>query len=236
MSTSGLGSLNGTRGKAIGVLVLVVALAGGALAWSMSQAGAANEPGNTFVSINTGPAAEPAGRIAPGESLPELLNLQTGPTDIFLELEGIEGGSIIEGYEGHIQLPAVQFGISAAVAGGGGTNRASRPTFSDISAMKILDKSSPKLMEAIATGQVLPTAVIRFTRAGGQGERFEYLVIKLENVQITSYQLSSGGDIPTESLSLNFDKIEVSYKEQQADGSEGGSVEFSWDVKKNQSN
>jgi type VI secretion system secreted protein Hcp len=39
--------------------------------------------------------------------------------------------------------------------------------------------------------------------------------------------------LPSESVSLNFAKIEFDYKEQKPDGTLGGSVKAGWDVKAN---
>src|SRR6266571_2233799 len=45
---------------------------------------------------------------------------------------------------------------------------------------------------------------------------------------------ASGQDIPNESLSMVFTKVDFEYKEQKADGSVGSSTKFAWDLKKNQ--
>jgi len=66
---------------------------------------------------------------------------------------------------------------------------------------KSVDKASPKLAEACANGTVMKEVEI-----GEGGTRY-----KLKDVIITSIQSSSGGDRPMESLSLNYEKIEVTY-------------------------
>jgi type VI protein secretion system component Hcp len=60
-------------------------------------------------------------------------------------------------------------------------------------------------MEAVANGKVFAHATLRI-RATREGERC--LVIRLENVTIASVRPSaSGGDVPREQVSLNFEKI-----------------------------
>jgi type VI secretion system secreted protein Hcp len=57
----------------------------------------------------------------------------------------------------------------------------------------------------------------------------------MSDLLVASFQTggSSHGDVvPTEQISLNFAKIEFEYKEQKADGSLGGAVTMSHDLKK----
>lgn len=98
------------------------------------------------------------------------------------------------------------FGRQTTSAGGGGG--AGKASTHEIVITKTQDASSAKLFKACATGQHIRDATITVRKAG-KGQQ-EFLVIKLETVLVTSYQTSqsSGGDRPTESLSLNFTKIE----------------------------
>jgi type VI secretion system secreted protein Hcp len=52
-------------------------------------------------------------------------------------------------------------------------------------------------------------------------------------VLISSYQTAgtTGDASPVDSVSLNFAKVHVEYKQQKADGSLGGSIKAGWDVK-----
>jgi type VI secretion system secreted protein Hcp len=71
-------------------------------------------------------------------------------------------------------------------------------------------------------------------RAGG-GQQ-EYLKITMEDVLVSSYTHSgSAGDelVPSEQVSLNYGKLEFSYKEQKADGSLGGEVKQKYDFHAN---
>jgi type VI secretion system secreted protein Hcp len=42
-----------------------------------------------------------------------------------------------------------------------------------------------------------------------------------------------GDQRPTESISLNFAQVKVTYTEQKADGSRGEVIETAWDVRAN---
>jgi len=155
--------------------------------------------------------------------------------DYFLKIEGIEGESKSEGHEKEIDVLSWSWGLAQAcspVAGGGGTT--CKANFSDASFQKRLDKSSPKLFLAVASGQHIPTAELFGSNVAIKGEN-EFLIIKMTDVLITSYQIggSSGGDIPTDSISLNYAKIEFSYRPQKADGTLDSPVKAGWDIAKN---
>jgi type VI secretion system secreted protein Hcp len=99
--------------------------------------------------------------------------------------------------------------------------------------MKV-NKSTPKLMEACATGAHIKTAELTCRKAGK--EQQEYLKIKLSDLIVSSFQTGgSAGDsvIPVDQISMNFSKIEFEYKEQKADGTLGGAVKAGYDLKEN---
>ncbi|HEX8879793.1 MAG TPA: type VI secretion system tube protein Hcp, partial [Candidatus Acidoferrum sp.] len=71
--------------------------------------------------------------------------------------------------------------------------------------VKEVDKASPKLYQACASGKHFPSAVVE---VGAHQFR-------LFDVVIASVAKSSGGDRPTEQLTLNFTKIEVVNQRQR---------------------
>ena len=94
-------------------------------------------------------------------------------------------------------------------------------------------KATPKLMQACATGQHIPEAVLTCRKAGG--EQQEFLKIKFTDLLVSSYQMggSDGEVVPIDQCSLNYSKIEFEYKEQQTDGSLSGAIKAGYDLKKN---
>jgi len=97
--------------------------------------------------------------------------------------------------------------------------------------MKKSDKASPKLFQHCAQGRHFPKATVVFRAAAGDNS-LEYLKYEFEEVFVESVQWSgsSGGDDrPTESLSLAFGKVEVTYTPQTATGDPGAPVVASWD-------
>ena len=153
--------------------------------------------------------------------------------DMFLKIDGVEGESTDKVHGKEIDVLSWSWGASQSgsmAAGGAGAGKVS---MQDFTFTKSLDKSSPKLFEALATGQHLKEAKLVLRSAGGS--QVEYLVITLSDVLISSYSTggSSGEDRPTESISLNFAQIKMSYVEQDAKGSAGAATEFGWDLKAN---
>jgi len=156
-------------------------------------------------------------------------------TDYFLKLDGVEAESTDDKHKGEIEVLSFSWGVSnAGTAGRGGGQGGGKSAATDLSFVKQLDKSSPTLYIACATGQHFKNAVLTCRKAGG-GQQ-EYLKFTLEDVFISSHVTSGsgGGDIvPTESVTLNFAKMEHSYKEQKVDGSLGGEVKQKYDFAAN---
>lgn len=155
--------------------------------------------------------------------------------DYFLKIEGVDGESTDEKHKGEIDLESFSWGQSnSGTAGKGGGSGAGKVVAQDLNFVKKLDKSSPVLMIGCATGVHYKKAVLTTRKAGG-GQQ-DYLAVTMEDVLVTSYQVggSANGDVvPLEQVSLNFGKLEMSYKEQKADGSLGGEVKQKYDYEMN---
>jgi type VI secretion system secreted protein Hcp len=164
----------------------------------------------------------------------------TGPSgghfvasDIFAKLGDIKGESPDDKHKDEIEVLSWSWGVTntaAAVKGGGAG--AGKPSFHDLSFTHKIDKASPLLLKACATGVHLKEATITHRKAG-KGQQ-EYLVIKMNDVIVTSVQdgESSGAD-GMENVSLNFAKIDLEYRPQKADGSLEAGLHFKYDLKAN---
>jgi type VI secretion system secreted protein Hcp len=157
-------------------------------------------------------------------------------SDYFLKIEGVDGESTDAKHKGEIELLAYSWGESQAgthaYGGGGGAGKVSMQDFNFT--MRV-NKSSPKLMLACATGDHLKTAKLTIRKAGGDQQ--EYMTVTFSDVLVSSYQTSGVGDgdsIPNESISLNFAKVEFEYKPQKADGTLDSPVKTGYDLKTNQ--
>ncbi len=155
--------------------------------------------------------------------------------DYFLKLDGIKGESTDDKHKAEIDVESWSWGEtnSGSHAGGGGGG-AGKVVMQDFHFTMRMNKATPELFLACATGKHIKEALLTCRKAGT--EQQEFLKIKFSDLLVSSYQTggSSGGDvIPTDQISLNFSKIEYEYKPQKADGTLDGPVKAGYDLKLN---
>lgn len=156
-------------------------------------------------------------------------------SDYFLKIEGIEGESQDAKHRGEIEIDSFSFGATqvGAHAGGGGGG-AGKVSMQDFHFTMKVNKASPKLFLACATGEHIKKAVLTCRKAGK--EQQEFYMVKMEDFLVSSYQTGGSGHgdvIPTDQISLNFAKIEFEYKPQKADGTLDAPVKAGYDLKAN---
>jgi type VI secretion system secreted protein Hcp len=135
-----------------------------------------------------------------------LLAATTATKGIHLEFDMVTGAPSTV-HTNHAVVKSFSWGVStpAPLAGSGGGS--ARPAVSDISIGKVFDKYTLPLLKTQLKGVHTPHAVLYFNGVNASGVAFDYLELDLSDVFITSYQTSSGGDFPSESLSMTFDAI-----------------------------
>ena len=137
--------------------------------------------------------------------------------DAFLKIDGIDGESLDKFQKGSIEVESFSWGVvnlGSASGGGGGAGKA---VPQDFHFTQKVSKASPNLMLACCTGKHLKKAVLTVRKAGASrgGQPQDFLVIKLADCLVSSFQPAgegSGDEGPEESISLNFVKIDFSYK------------------------
>ena len=131
---------------------------------------------------------------------------------IFMKYDGIDGEATTTGFEKQIEVNSFQFGIGRGIASayGQSTRESSIASVSEIVVTKPSDGASPKLFTASLTGTLDKKVTISMVRTAS-GSVQPYMVYELEGTGISGYSVSSGGDRPSESVSLNFDKISFKY-------------------------
>src|ERR1044072_8647196 len=148
--------------------------------------------------------------------------------DIFAKLGDIKGESLDDKHKDEIEVLSYSWGVSNAGSMGYGTGGGEgKATFHDLSFIHKIDKASPVLMQACATGVHLKEATITHRKAG-KGQQ-EFLVIKMNDVIVTAIMdadSSEGGS--AETVSLAFAKIDVAYRPQKADGSLDAGIHFKY--------
>jgi type VI secretion system secreted protein Hcp len=155
--------------------------------------------------------------------------------DYFLKLDGIEGESQDAKHKGEIDLESWSWGETQTgtmhAGGGGGAGKVQMQDFHFV--MKV-NKSSPKLMLACASGEHIKSATLTCRKAGK--EQQEFYKITFSDVLVSSFQTGGSGQgdiLPTEQISLNFAKVEWEYKPQKPDGTLDGPIKSGWNMKTN---
>ena len=147
-------------------------------------------------------------------------------SDIFVKLGDIKGESLDAKHKDEIEVLSFSWGVTNSAVmpngAGGGTGKA---TFHDLSIVHNLDKASPLLLKACATGIHIKDAIITHRKAG-KGQQ-EDLVVKLTDVIITGVTHGgSAGQPISENVTLSFAKVALEYKPQKPDGSLDAGVQF----------
>jgi type VI secretion system secreted protein Hcp len=155
--------------------------------------------------------------------------------DAFLRIDGVEGESHDAKHKNEIDVESWSWGEtqSGSMASGGGGG-AGKVCVQDFRFSMKANKASPKLMLACASGEHFKKAVLTCRKAG-KGQQ-EYLRITLSELLVSSFTTGSsvsGGIIPTDTVTLNFRKLEYEYREQNPDGSLAAPAKAGWDVKAN---
>jgi type VI secretion system secreted protein Hcp len=148
-------------------------------------------------------------------------------SDMFLKMSGIKGESLDKAHKEEIEILSWSWGTST------GTGRIKRGTVApqciqDLVITKFVDSSTPQLITNAVVGQPAKEAILTVRKSGGDQQQ-DYLIIKMADVLVTSYQTggSDGSNLPlVDTVMLSFSSIQGEYIPQRADGSPGNSVFF----------
>ena len=155
-------------------------------------------------------------------------------SDIFAKIGDIKGESLDSKHKDEVEVLSWSWGVTQSGTmshgGGGGEGKAS---FNDFNFTHHIDKASPVLLKACATGEHIKEATITVRKAG-KGQQ-EFLIIKMNDIIVTSVSSSASADAATtaESVALQFAKVALEYKPQKSDGSLDAALHFKYDIKSN---
>ena len=128
---------------------------------------------------------------------------------IYMNYNNIKGDATADGHVGWIELNSFQWGVGRGISsptGASADRESSAPSVSEISVTKSSDISSTTLLNEALQGEGVDVT-IDFCKTD-KGVLEVYMSYKLSDCMISGYSLSSGGDRPAESLSMNFTKVE----------------------------
>lgn len=143
----------------------------------------------------------------------------------------IKGNVTEDGHKDWIELNSAQWGVGRGISSptGASANReSSAPSVSEITVTKLTDAASAKLLNEALQGEG-KKVIIDFCKTDA-GKLEVYMTFTLENTMISGFSISSGGDRPMESLSLNFTKVEYKHTPMGAAADTGSPETVTYDL------
>ena len=128
--------------------------------------------------------------------------------DYLLQVDGISGTSTEAGFEAYLPVESWSLGFT-------------RGACQALHFVKEMDTSSPDLTAAAMLGTFYSKAVLVARRTGGDGSRFIYLRLTLNNSAFTSYQTggSNGSSLlPFEQISVQPSSVKIEAFDQDQFG------------------
>ncbi len=151
-------------------------------------------------------------------------------------LEGIATDKLVAA-KGASQCSSFQFGVGLGVSIGKGGVQKSDPSLSEIVLTKTFDAMSPALFINCCLGTTITKVEVDFTGTSGDATAAStvYLTYELSNAIITGHSVSSGGDLPSESISIAYEAIVMTYNTppKTAKNKDGSPVVQKWNVTTN---
>lgn len=170
--------------------------------------------------------------LLPAGVLSAILALSPAAVDAgltgYLHIDDIPGESQRVDHEDEIDIHDIVWRIEST---SDTTRTRRRSVVKPLIVSKKVDKSSPYLALASLQGRNLGRVVLTVRKDSGEAH-LDYLVITMENVLVTSYEVNSENseENPDEKVGLTFDKITYKYTQQADDHSAGDEHEIEYDI------
>ncbi len=153
---------------------------------------------------------------------------------IYMKFGSIVGDVTESGHTQWIELHSLQWGIGRGVSsptGSSADRESSAPSVSEVTVTKVNDTASAGLLSEALQGDGTNGASVEIDLVRtDKGQLTVYQKIMLTNVIISGFSTSSGGDRPSESLSLNFTKIAVTDTPMTPTGTAGSPSTTTYDL------
>lgn len=151
---------------------------------------------------------------------------------IYMNYADVKGEVTAKGHENWIELGSFQWGVGRGIStptGSGGDRNTSAPSVSEVVVTKQFDGASVGLFQDLLTPGTSRKVQIDFVRTD-KDQLTVYLSLELDEVMLSGYSVSSGGDRPSESLSLNFTKVIVTETGTDRKGEAGQPTKAGYDL------
>lgn len=150
---------------------------------------------------------------------------------IYVKYDGIDGEATHESHKKWLDVASIQWGVGRGIstpAGSTANREASEPSVSEVTLTKLMDASSPKFFTEACVGAVGKKVVIHLVTTGSPGNT--YAEYALTNALVSAYSMSSGGDRPSESISISFTKMEFKFIPYDDKNKAGTPIAVSYDI------
>ncbi|MEZ6129294.1 MAG: type VI secretion system tube protein Hcp [Planctomycetaceae bacterium] len=152
----------------------------------------------------------------------------------YIKLGDIKGNATDEDHKDWVIIESMSSPIYRSIPDGAVDQQRTQgeTTLGDVVVVRQLDKSSTKIMEAVATGKFLKEVEVHFCSTINN-KQVPYLMYKLYNVILSSYSIhanASGDPLPTEEVTLGYSKVDWTYDDlDSTTGDSKGKVPTKYD-------
>ncbi|MFV1982709.1 MAG: Hcp family type VI secretion system effector [Thiohalomonadales bacterium] len=134
---------------------------------------------------------------------------------IYLKMDGIKGNVTTKDHEDWIDVESIQWRVVRAINKSILSNsnwETSKTGISEVSITKLMDASSPLIFTEACEGKSQKTQIhLSNTNSSKPGKITTYMKYELEDCIVSSYSVSSEGEIPTESITFSFTKMSMKF-------------------------
>ena len=161
---------------------------------------------------------------------------------IYMKIDGIDGDVTAKGHENWIALQSLDFDVKRLLSTDPGRiadREGTRPSISEVTLTKKMDKSSPLIFGEACVGKAKSTVKIDICQT--DSNLSPYAQLTLNNVIVSGYQLDATNagspnnttehPYPVEKATLSFDKIELRYTPYDGQNQAQSPIPAGYDLK-----
>jgi type VI secretion system secreted protein Hcp len=156
------------------------------------------------------------------------------------DMETYKGETNVQGYTEKIEILSYSWNVSNPIQSSpSNTGRTTgRPNFGELVLTKKLDLTSPRFAFSCAAAENIGTVKLYLLRqddAAGEGENRNlcYMTYVLANTLVSSVSVGGSGEIPVETVTLNYSAINWEYHAQKTEMTDEANLPKGWDLATN---
>lgn len=153
-------------------------------------------------------------------------------TNITMKIEGITGESRVEGASGEIDI--LHYAISASAHQRGhlfmsGQGQQGKAEIEPITFSKLVDKSTPQLLQKLTRGDHIPKVIIK-VRAQVQGDNVVTRELTLSDALLISHAFNCAEGMENETFTVCFKQFKFDYTQYDNAGKSQGKTSASYTI------